>query len=217
VSCPLCFSAHQTVFEIDQRRSYLLCQVCSLVFVPRDQLINDEEEKKRYELHDNSEANFDYQNYLENTAHLISSCLKKDSVGLDFGCGKTRILEKFLNEKGHKVFSYDKFFLPDDSVFKKRYDFIILSEVIEHLKKPFEDLMRLTTMLHEDGFIFVKTKLRPETPEKFKNWFYKRDVTHVQFFSDSSFKHLSSALHLAKAVQIDQDLFLFRNNRREIV
>ncbi len=213
MNCPLCFSTHHTVFEIDQKRSYLLCQHCSLVFVPRDQLINDEEEKKRYELHDNSETNFDYKNYIENMAHLVHSFLKKGSTGLDFGCGITRILENSLKEKGHEVFSYDKFFLPDDSVFENKYDFIILSEVIEHLKKPFEDLMKLTTLLHEDGFIFVKTKLRPENPEKFKNWFYKRDVTHVQFFSDCSFEHLSNTLQLTKAIQIDRDLFLFRNNR----
>jgi hypothetical protein len=212
VSCPLCFSSHHEVFDVDRFRTYLLCKDCALVFVPREELISGDLEKKRYESHHNSENNLEYKKYLQKTANHMASFLKKGTLGLDFGCGKTRILEEYLEKDGLDVLSYDLFFYPDVSVFEQKFHFIVLSEVIEHLRKPSEEMRKLTSLLDEDGLIFIKTKLRPQKAVEFKDWFYKRDMTHIQFFSESSFEKLSMAFNLTRAMQIDHDLFLFRKN-----
>lgn len=212
MKCPLCDSIRNKLFDIDQFRSFLLCGNCSLVFVPRDQLINDVAEKKRYESHHNSENNSEYKKYLQKIADNVSPFLNKNSVGLDFGCGKTRIIENYLKRQGFEVFSYDLFFHPDYSVFERRYHFIILSEVIEHLRNPFDEMKRLTSLLHDNGLIFIKTKLRSEDANEFKNWFYKRDITHIQFFSELSFFHLGQYCGLSRPLKLEDDLILFRNN-----
>jgi len=216
VSCPFCFSNNCEDFDTDSFRTYLLCKNCSIVFVSRDQLIPEFLEKKRYESHDNSENNPEYQNYLQKIADHISIFLPKGFVGLDFGCGKTKLLEKIIKEKGLEIVSYDVFFHNDLSVFEKRFNFIILSEVIEHLRNPLEEIKKLTSLLEDDGMIFIKTRLRPESSQEFRNWFYKRDITHIQFFSKSSFNQLSAVCNLSNFMQIDEDLFLFRNNLRKV-
>ena len=110
--CPLCFGAESEVFDQDKMRSYLKCSACDLIFVPRDSLISSAAEKERYEAHENEE-NENYTNYLNKTVNAITPHLQSTGTGLDFGCGRTKILEKIFKENGFSVQSYDLFFHPD--------------------------------------------------------------------------------------------------------
>ncbi len=95
-----------------------------------------------------------------------------------------------LEERGHETDSYDPFYFPDERVFEKKYDFAVLNEVIEHLRDPSGTLERLKTII--SGPIFVRTKLYPDSESEFAKWFYKRDITHVQFFSMKSLSFLGT-------------------------
>lgn len=208
--CPLCSHSESHLFDKDKQRSYLICELCSLVYVPRPELITPEKEFERYSAHENADHSEGYRKYLSAIADSVSLNLLPHSKGLDFGCGKTMLLEKILGERGHSVLSYDAYFHPLVEFQNHQYDFIILSEVIEHLRNPREDLQKLKNLLRPDGQLFIKTKLLPS--ENFGSWFYKRDITHIQFFSQISFGHLSRIFHLSQAKSIGEDLFLFRNN-----
>jgi hypothetical protein len=135
--------------------------------------------------------------------------LQKQQVGLDFGCGRTDLLAQLFWEKNFLVDSFDLYFLPDEKIWTKKYHFIILSEVIEHLRDPILELGKLRKMLLPDGKIFIKTKLHPGEKSLFDNWFYKRDSTHVQFFNSKSLSELGRKIRMNGPQQKSEDLALF--------
>ena len=63
-----------------------------------------------------------------------------------------------LEEKGHQVELYDKFYAQDHSVFDKEFDFITLTEVIEHLEILCLRLERLTSILKPKGVLAIMTQ-----------------------------------------------------------
>lgn len=206
--CPLCCLKEIEHFDQDKQRVYFKCKGCDLVFVPRDSLISPMAEKTRYEAHENVE-NKNYVTYLEKIVQAMVPFLNVHDAGLDFGCGKIPLLGNLLTNQQFRMNSYDLFFLPDKSVLEAKYDFIILSEVIEHLRSPILDLAKLKLCLKEEGKVFIKTKLRPAQASEFSQWFYKRDSTHVQFFNKNSFKEVAGLLELHSCQEIGEDLFLF--------
>ncbi|MFP5385188.1 MAG: class I SAM-dependent methyltransferase [Bacteriovoracia bacterium] len=212
MTCPLCLSSAISLYHKDQFRSYQLCGECSLVFVPRDQLVSLEAEKERYDAHENNENDPGYEKYLKNVVNSLLPHLSPSSHGLDFGCGRSKLLEKLLTKEGHCVSSYDVFFHRDENLFSKRYDFIIMSEVIEHLRNPHEEMRRVKGLLKQAANLFIKTKLLPDSTEKFSNWFYKRDSTHIQFFGPRSLNKLKERYGFDEYQEVGEDLFLFRNN-----
>lgn len=84
---------------------------------------------------------------------------------------------------------YDPFYASDLSVFNRKYDFITATEVIEHLYHPREELERLWDCLKADGWLGIMTKPLV-SKEQFPNWHYKRDDTHVAFYSKPVFHWL---------------------------
>jgi hypothetical protein len=210
--CPLCHHEKVDLYEKVRNRTYYQCYFCYLVFVPRTELISFHLEKERYENHHNSEENSDYVKYLEAIAEKISSKVIRGSTGLDFGCGESLLMEKILDQLGFSVSSYDLFFHANESVFDKKYDFILLSEVIEHLRDPYEELRKINGLLRKNGSLFIKTKLLTNEVTDFKNWFYRRDITHIQFFSEKSFSRLDHLFRFEFQGKIGEDLFQFRHN-----
>lgn len=208
--CIVCESEAR-VYTKDSERSYFECQACQLVFVPRNELISYEQEKARYDHHQNLESDSHYISYLGKIADGIIPQLKDGSSGLDFGCGRTRILEEIFNKKGFKVKSYDLYYFPESGLLKSKYDFIVLSEVIEHLREPKFVMKELASLLNPGGKIFIKTKFLP-TREQFDRWFYKRDITHIQFFNASSMKKIGELSNLGSYQELGDDLYLLGNN-----
>jgi SAM-dependent methyltransferase len=209
MNCPLCLSSESQIYDHDKLRSYYQCKHCSLIYVPRDFLISPDAEKERYDSHKNDEDDSGYINYLNNISQTIKKYLSSEpQSGLDFGCGKTTMLAKLLNP--HEVKSYDLYFHPRDELLNAKYDFIVLSEVIEHLRDPRSVMLKLKSLLKKRGQIFIKTKLSPKEPVEFSTWFYKRDITHIQFFNQQSLDVLSQICELQKSQEISEDLFLFK-------
>lgn len=209
MKCPVCLSAKNVPYDQDKYRTYYLCEDCELVFVSRDKILPAIDELKRYEAHHNEENDPHYQQYLRQILDSAIPVLGEKAQGLDFGCGKTTVLAQLFETKGIQVDSYDVFFHPYDGIWNRKYDFIILSEVIEHLGSPREVMEKLSDILNQHGKIFIKTKFHPEDPLAFKNWFYKRDLTHVQFFNPKSLGFLSHHLNLTCPIQLNShDLYL---------
>ena len=196
MNCPLCQKSDSTKYDEDKFRTYYLCQNCSLVFIPRESILPFAVEAARYDAHENDDDDANYRNYLAATANAISELIPKNSVGLDFGCGRTLVMAHIFESHGNKVDSYDLYFHPKEDIWDKKYDFIVLSEVVEHLSPPAEVMKRLSKLLKFHGKIFIKTKLYPPDPITFHNWFYKRDQTHVQFFDYDSMTKLGQIMKM---------------------
>ena len=86
---------------------------------------------------------------------------------------------------------YDPYYASDVSVLSTQYDFITLSEVVEHLAAPGMELDRLWSCLSPGGWLGIMTK-RVRDPQAFQTWHYITDPTHVSYFSEATFRWLTA-------------------------
>lgn len=188
--CPLCHSGNTKYYTKDKLRSYLICNTCALVFVPENQHISDDQEKRRYDQHNNNPDDPGYRKFLSRLANPLCQRLPAGASGLDFGCGPGPALAAMLEDQGYKIAVYDKFYFPDTRVWETKYDFITATEVLEHLRCPERELDKLWRHLNPGGILGITTKL-VKNKAAFDTWHYKRDPTHVCFFSIATFHWLA--------------------------
>jgi len=197
-TCPLCGGDGVTAYHRDKVRSYLICATCALVFVPASQHLSAAAEKAYYDLHENHPGDAGYRRFLARLYTPLKARLADDAQGLDVGCGPGPTLSVMFEEAGHRVALYDPYYAPDTSVFSGRYDFITLSEVVEHMAEPGRELERLWDCLAPGGWLAIMTK-RVRDAEAFKTWHYIADPTHISFFAEATFDWLAHHLSSAEA------------------
>ncbi len=167
-------------------------------------------EVAEYNLHRNSPDDPAYRRFLGRLLHPLNQKLAPASEGLDFGSGPGPALPAMFSELGHKMSHYDLYFTPDLSVFSKKYDFISATEVIEHLRRPRQELDTLWSLLRTGGWLGIMTKLALDETA-FSRWHYKNDPTHILFFSRATFqwlaKHWRAHLYFA-----DKDVILLHKS-----
>lgn len=188
--CPLCRGRASNLFYRDDRREYFRCRTCRLVFVPPVYYLPSKEEKAEYDLHQNNPADEGYRRFLSRVFLPVNRLLSPGSKGLDFGCGPGPALALMFADAGHKMAVYDCFYAADSSVLADGYDFITASEVLEHLHDPGRVLDELYACLKPGGILGVMTGLVRDRAA-FSKWHYTRDLTHVCFFSQVTFKWLA--------------------------
>ncbi len=208
MTCPLCLTNDVSNYFQDGRRDFYRCQVCGLVFVPPKQFLSTEEEKKRYDLHQNSSEDPDYRRFLSKMFTPLQRLLTPRSNGLDFGSGPAPTLSKMFEEAGHSMAIFDHFYEHAPIVLEQRYDFITATEVVEHLHDPGMELERLWACLNEGGWLGIMTS-HAVPQEEFSQWHYKNDPTHVRFFSRQTFAWLAFRWS-AEMTFADGDVVFFR-------
>ena len=187
LACPLCEAKEADNFHRDRRRAYLRCRSCALVFVPPEYHLDRAAELAEYQLHENAVDDAGYRKFLSRLSDPLGTRLAPGARGLDFGCGPGPALAAMLVEQGFQVDLYDSFFQPDRAVFERSYDFIVATEVVEHLYQPGRELQQLWGLLRPGGWFGFMTKL-VISEEAFATWHYKNDPTHVCFFSRKSWQ-----------------------------
>ena len=188
-NCPLCAGGALADFHRDQRRAYLQCLDCQLVFVPQGFHLSADQEKAEYDLHENDPQDLGYRSFLNRLAEPLLERLEPRSRGLDFGSGPGPCLSLMLEERGHTVALYDLYYANYPALLEVQYDFITATEVVEHLAKPLLAVEKLWGLVKPGGQLAIMTKL-VASPEKFANWHYKTDPTHISFFSVATFEYL---------------------------
>jgi hypothetical protein len=194
-NCPLCSSGTLLNYHEDSKRTYFQCDDCFLVTVPPKYHLNESEEKREYDLHENSSLDVGYRQFLSRVLTPLINKIPASSQGLDFGCGNGPTLSKMFEEKEHTVNLFDKYYFNDPSVLFKKYDFITATEVIEHLSNPKFELDRLIKTLRANGWLGIMTKL-VQDKNAFSNWHYKNDPTHICFYSAKTFEWIASKYDL---------------------
>ena len=86
---------------------------------------------------------------------------------------------------------YDPYFYSSTSVLDQTYDFITCTEVVEHLYAPAAVFRDLDRMLRPGGWLGVMTCFQTDD-DRFDNWHYRRDPTHVVFYREFTFKLLAN-------------------------
>lgn len=169
---------------------FFRCLNCDAILRMEEKLPDKENEKIRYEKHQNSEENQGYLNFLSPVFNYIVQNIPLTSVGLDYGCGPNPVLANLLKEKGYLINLFDPFFYSDAQVLGMVYDFIISTEVVEHFHHPYQEFERLSALLKPNALALIMTELHHPALD-FKSWYYKNDFTHVAFYSQKTFDFIA--------------------------
>ena len=197
-TCPLCQRQQTHPLYHDRFRSYLRCQNCDLIFVSRGDLLSPEEEKARYDLHQNSPDDVGYRQFLSSFMNpMIKRIGPPPLDGLDFGSGPCPVLSMMLKEEGYSMSLYDVFYAPQTDVLAREYDFVTCTETIEHFINPQKEWSLLLRLVKLGGWLGIMTQLVQED-RYFPEMHYINDRTHVSFFSRETFQFLAErdGLHL---------------------
>lgn len=162
-------------------RTFIACNACGVVFVPPAEHGSVEEERRRYLLHDNRPDHPGYRAHLDRLATPLLLRVPRGAAGLDYGCGPGPTLSLLLQERGLHVALHDPLFAPNPEALSCLHDFVTATEVLEHLRRPGEEIARMLGLLRPGGVLAVMTQLAPGD-DAFAGWHYHRDPTHVAFY-----------------------------------
>jgi len=156
-------------------------------------LPSHEEEKCRYEEHNNDVFDPRYRDFVKPLSDAVLQEFPSTAKGLDYGAGTGPVVAQVLSEKGYDIRLYDMYFHPDTDALKTSYDYIVASEVVEHFKSPFQEFKRLKSLLKPGGVLYCKTSLLDFAPA-FDAWKYKDDQTHLVFYHSQSLEWIKTTL-----------------------
>lgn len=193
--CKLC-SGKTEILDKPAKPVYYHCPHCDLIFMGDMFLPDSQEEFERYKLHNNSLENQGYVKYLSDFLKDAEiDKMKNVEPALDFGCGPEPVLKILLSRQGVNADIYDPYFFPARVYTNKKYNLITSTEVLEHLNNPLSTLILLESLLAEEGVLAVKT-LFHTTSQDFDKWWYRRDKTHICFYSPKTFHWIANKLKL---------------------
>ena len=210
MSCGLCGSVSFQLFhECPKMGRYYRCLVCEMVWLEAERRLSPEKERSRYELHQNSLEQDGYKNHLLQLAERVFPLLAAGSVGLDYGCGPVQAMKQLFGSRGFSVQSFDPFFFPQKEVLINfHYDFLLCCEAAEHFFSPGIEFEKMINLLKPEGVLAVQSELLEPTQE-FSGWHYRRDSTHVSFFSRASVEWIAKKWG-KKIYLLDNRLWILR-------
>ena len=116
-----------------------------------------------------------------------------------------------LAERGFPTDNYDKYFSDDSAVLSRTYDFVVCTEVLEHLRRPSDDLAKIDALLKPGGVLGVMTGVL-EDDALFQDWWYRRDFTHICFYRPETLAWIARRFNW-KLTRPSRDAALFRKSQ----
>ncbi len=191
MNCTLCSNGKSVLWAKDRFRTYFKCPECHLVFIPDNFYPTPEQEKKRYDLHNNDPEEEGYKNFLNKLISPLIPHLKKNDKGIDFGSGPTPSISILMKKRGFSMVNYDPFYSNQKNVLEQTYDFLTCVETVEHFHHPQKEWKKMIGMVKPGKWIGVMTQLLTDKID-FDAWYYKRDETHVCFYSETTMAWLAA-------------------------
>jgi hypothetical protein len=206
--CKLCLASACVPTGRNKHREFVHCPDCGLVFVPQKFWLSADEERARYAHHDNSRSNEGYVKFLGQVADVVAGLRKGPARVLDFGSGETAVLADLLRQRGFDCVAFDPLYGKGTSALSARYDVVVLCEVIEHLRDLHAEILSLQECLSSDGRIVVRTQCYPSVADM-ASWWYARDATHLNFFSERTLDFAASLCGLRCLRTATPDIFVW--------
>ena len=212
MKCKICNNVINTIIDDNLGKVYKICPSCQLIALEKSYFVDEIREKIQYENHNNSFESKGYVEMFENFLDYFWDDLKKDYTDvLDFGSGPGPVLAQILQNRGLHVEIYDKFYQPNKIYENKKYDLITSTEVFEHLENPLVVLFDLKKHLKESGIIAIMTLFHNNNSKDFLNWWYRRDPTHITFYTPKTFKVMAPMCGLEILKCDDKRIVVFKN------
>jgi len=205
-TCPLCKHAG-SVFYDKKNLLYYQCENCSGIFIDRKFLLNPQDEKARYQSHNNNVEDEGYQKFVSPITSAILNDFSQKHTGLDFGAGTGPVISKILDDNSFQIKQYDPFFHIQPNLLEDTYNYIACCEVMEHFHEPNKEFALLRSLLKPKGKLYCLTHIY-EPSITFHNWYYMNDRTHVFFYHKDSIEWIKKEFGFSK-VTIEGKLITF--------
>lgn len=190
MNCPLC----KTALSPKTDKHYYKCDICHAFVKDKKYHLLPEEEKARYESHNNDVNDPRYQKFTSPITNYILEHFTHNHNGLDFGSGTGPVISKILKDNHYNIDQYDPFFNPHTKLNNNHYDYIVCCEVFEHFHNPDAELKKLANLLKPNGEILIMTLLYNKNLD-FKSWFYRKDPTHIFIYQKETFEYIAKKMH----------------------
>lgn len=206
MKCKICSSDTKLVYDQQFEINYYRCPKCEFLFMEDEAKISFDEERAVYDTHENS---IDNQGYVDMFKNFLDQCVlpfKQKGKLLDFGSGPEPVLIQVIQrDYDFDTEHYDLHYAPDKIYQGKSYDVIVSTEVVEHISQPLAVFQLLAERLKPGGILAFMTLYHLNDDEHFSDWWYRRDNTHVSFFT------LKTLEYIAKECQCE---LIFTDHKR---
>jgi hypothetical protein len=163
-----------------------------LIFVPSNERIGKDLEKRVYDQHENHPDNDGYLAFQDQILMPLSQRLPRGGKVLDYGSGPNPVLASRLSQLGYDVSIFDLYYANFPEVLEgfNIYDGVTSVEVVEHIC-DLRAIMKLWDgLVCSGGWIGIMTLLWSESRD-FSKWWYPRDPTHITFLSEKTIEYIS--------------------------
>ncbi len=205
IECPLCNGTSKSFYH----HTFYRCQKCTGIFRAQEKHLSLQEEKNRYDLHNNDVFDERYQQFVSPIVEAVKNDYEPRAHGLDFGCGPGPVISKLLTDNNYQISQYDPFYAPDENLLQQKFDYIVCCEVIEHFRNPYREFSTLSRLLKPNGRLYCMTDLYDDDPQ-FKDWGYKDDQTHLFFYTKTSLEWIKKYYGFSSLL-INDRLIIFTN------
>lgn len=188
--CRLCHH-EMAYFSTTRKRDYYRCPQCDSIQLKSSYILNQSNEKARYDTHQNDVHDPRYQAFVSPITNYILSSYSSKEKGLDFGAGPGPVIATQLKEKQYNITLFDPYYHNNQVALNRLYDYIFACEVIEHFNEPLETFRTLDRITKTNGDWVFMTWIYEDTID-FSSWQYKNDETHVIFYSKKTLEYLKS-------------------------
>lgn len=210
--CKIC--GNQTREFLDQQFNikYYHCERCDFISQDEERLISEDQERVIYDRHNNSYEDQGYTDMFRDFLdRAVFEFVSDGKMALEFGSGPEPVLSKILAlEFAYDVDSYDYYYAPEKIYIGKKYDLITSTEVIEHLKDPMAYFRLFKSLLKREGVMGFMTLFHPMDDEKFGAWWYRRDRSHISFFTSKTIEYIGEELGLKVMYNDNKRCFSFK-------
>lgn len=208
MKCKICNSETYELFDEQFDMIYHRCKSCSFIYEDPNHHVSYDVEKNEYDTHNNSIEDEGYVNMFNRFINAFNPFVDGKDL-LEFGSGPEPVFSEVLRRIGFNVTSYDPFYLPDESYLNKQYDIITSTEVFEHFVDPMKEIEGLVSLLKPEGLLAIMTQF-PKDDDHFLKWWYRRDRTHISFYTVETFEYIAKRYHLEIIFKNEKDYMIFR-------
>lgn len=206
MKCTLC-GGGTSFFKEWRGKDYLKCSYCKSIMLHKDAYGSLEDEKERYEEHNNDVNDKRYQNFVSPIVDRVLKDRDEEDKGLDFGSGTGPVITKLLRDKNYNIKVYDPFFANYKERLEETYDYIVCCEVMEHFHNPKEEFKKLKGLLNDRGSLYLMTEIYDQSID-FYSWNYKNDQTHVFFYHRKALEYIKDKYRFKK-MDIVKDMIVY--------
>ncbi|MFK5883694.1 MAG: class I SAM-dependent methyltransferase, partial [Candidatus Izemoplasma sp.] len=97
---------------------------------------------------------------------------------------------------GLDMYMFDPFYHNNSEYLNHKYNLITTTEVAEHFFNPMKEFEHLSGLLAPGGYLVIMTSFRTMPIEDFTNWWYRRDATHVSFYTEDTLNFIANKYNL---------------------